>query len=130
MLHPADLNRVTCYCIHFVAPSEGKSVRQDVSGVRAADIDAAGVTDDASAFEALAAAMDFPSEHGRNWDAMDDMLTDMSWSPAPGYVLFVHNATLGWTQAGPSMGQLVESWLICAEKWSRTGVAFHLVFIW
>ena len=35
----------------------------------------------------LATALDFPAGSGRNWDAVSDRLSDLSWLPAPGYAL-------------------------------------------
>src|ERR1700728_3000482 len=42
--------------------------------------------------ERLARALDFPSYFGKNWDAVLDMVTDLSWNPAPGYVVLLKNA--------------------------------------
>lgn len=45
----------------------------------------------------LAGATRFPDEFGANWDALVDVLCDLSWQPAPGFVLLLRNAstTLG-----------------------------------
>lgn len=37
-------------------------------------------------------ALNFPSYFGGNWDAFLDMITDLSWTPAPGYVVLLRNA--------------------------------------
>ena len=34
---------------------------------------------------------DFPPAFGHNWDALADSLEDISWQPAPGYVVLVRN---------------------------------------
>lgn len=46
---------------------------------------------------ALAEATAFPDEFGANWDALVDILCDLSWKAAPGYVLILNNVspTLG-----------------------------------
>jgi len=36
-----------------------------------------------------AAALQFPYYFGHNWDAFEECLADLSWLPAPAYVLFV-----------------------------------------
>ena len=41
----------------------------------------------AEMFTALAAAFQFPDYFGRNWDAVYDCLTDLSWLSAAGFVL-------------------------------------------
>ena len=38
-------------------------------------------------FQELARVLHFPDYFGRNWDAVYDCLTDLSWLPAAGYVL-------------------------------------------
>jgi len=46
---------------------------------------------------ALASATEYPDEFGANWDALVDVLCDLSWRPALGYVLLLRNVspTLG-----------------------------------
>ena len=80
--------------------------------------------------DALAQAMQFPEYFERNWDALDECLRDMSWLPAKGYVLFLRDARRLWQQTSDVAGQLVETWLFAAEEWGRSGVPFHLVFVW
>lgn len=41
---------------------------------------------------ALARALDAPEWFGNNWDALADALGDLSWRPAPGYVLLLRDA--------------------------------------
>lgn len=44
------------------------------------------------ALERIAAALQFPDWFGGNWDALADCLNDLSWLPAPGYVLLLDHA--------------------------------------
>jgi len=39
----------------------------------------------------LAKALAFPDWFGGNWDALEDCLGDLSWHPAPGYVLLLEH---------------------------------------
>jgi Barstar (barnase inhibitor) len=41
----------------------------------------------------LARTIKAPGWFGHNWDALADALGDLSWSPAPGYVLLLRGAT-------------------------------------
>jgi RNAse (barnase) inhibitor barstar len=52
-------------------------------------IDLARVADKADLMERLQRALQFPAWFGRNWDALDDCLTDMSWHGEVGYVLLL-----------------------------------------
>ncbi|MEQ1838498.1 MAG: barstar family protein, partial [Candidatus Nitrotoga sp.] len=40
----------------------------------------------------LAQAIHAPDWFGGNWDAMADALSDISWQPAAGYILVLHNS--------------------------------------
>ena len=40
----------------------------------------------------VAKALAFPDWFGGNWDALEDCLEDLSWHPAPGYVLLLEHA--------------------------------------
>ncbi|MBB0245904.1 hypothetical protein FNQ90_17760 [Streptomyces alkaliphilus] len=44
----------------------------------------------------FAAAFDFPSGTGRNWDALSDLLTDLSWLPPARGRLMVAPTWSGW----------------------------------
>jgi hypothetical protein len=46
---------------------------------------------------ALARATKFPGDFGENWDALVDVLCDLSWCTAPGYVLLLRDVS-------PTMG--------------------------
>lgn len=61
------------------------------------EADLKGVKGKKNLLNALAAATAFPAEFGANWDALVDVLCDLSWRSAPGYVLLLRNVspTLG-----------------------------------
>jgi hypothetical protein len=45
-------------------------------------VDVGGAPDKAALLEAFGQALSFPSWVGRNWDALEDALRDLSWWPA------------------------------------------------
>ncbi len=47
----------------------------------------------------LARALGFPSYFGKNWDAFLDMVTDLSWNPASGYIVLLKNLLTGGQSA-------------------------------
>jgi len=72
------------------AETEETSIREaaaanglDYTAVRLQD-----VADKAGFLSAVATALHFPAYFGMNWDALHDCLTDLSWQPAAGYVLY------------------------------------------
>ena len=55
-------------------------------------IDLSGITDKAALMDRLQDALQFPEWFGRNWDALEDCLTDMSWRGEVGHVLLLDGA--------------------------------------
>jgi RNAse (barnase) inhibitor barstar len=49
------------------------------------------VKDKAGLLDQVAREMDLPDYFGRNWDALNDCLTDLSWRPAAGYVVLFND---------------------------------------
>src|ERR1017187_3309016 len=62
---------------------------------------------------AVAQAIHAPDWFGNNWDALADALGDISWKPAPGYVLLLRNGgeAMGWPAAdlGVATGILADT---------------------
>jgi RNAse (barnase) inhibitor barstar len=73
---------------------------------------------------AIAAALRFPDWFGRNWDALEDCLTDLSWLPADGYVLVFEQA-----RPGDEFGVLVDVLRSSAAHWAGRGKPFFALFV-
>jgi hypothetical protein len=75
-------------------------------------------------FDAIAEALSFPDWFGRNWDALEDCLTDLAWREASGHVLvfldFPHGAALD---------ELFDVLRSAAQHWASRQRAFFAVFI-
>jgi RNAse (barnase) inhibitor barstar len=69
-------------------------------GFACARIDLAGCRDKDELLARFALTLDFPAWFGGNWDALFDCLTDLSWRPAPGYLLVFEHAA-GLREAAP-----------------------------
>ncbi len=78
----------------------------------------------ATLLKGIAEALAFPDWFGENWDALEDCLTDLSWSGAPGHVLLFEGA-----RAGDDFGVLVDILQSAAEYWAGRGKPFFAVFI-
>jgi RNAse (barnase) inhibitor barstar len=50
------------------------------------------VRDKAAFLAAVSRALTFPAWFGHNWDALEDCLSDLSWRPAPGYLVTLSHA--------------------------------------
>jgi Barstar (barnase inhibitor) len=54
-------------------------------------VDLAGCTEKREFLARVARALGFPARFGPNWDGFADAVTDLSWRPAPGYVLILEH---------------------------------------
>ncbi len=77
-----------------LSPQEADRLAADLAAhhIQARVIDGARLAGKAELLQALAAAFDFPSYFGHNWDALIDVWSDLSWLPARGYVCVLLNA--------------------------------------
>jgi len=76
---------------------------------------------------AFAAALDFPAYFGRNWDALHDCLTDLSWRPARGYVLLLIGLEALSGRAGGELAPAARLLRDAAGFWRRRRVPFYVV---
>ena len=74
--------------------------------------------------ERIAAALGFPDWFGRNWDALEDCLTDLSWREGDGHVLLL----TGFTR-DDDFGILLDVLASSAESWAERRKPFFAVFI-
>jgi len=70
--------------------SDVRSAANEV-GFTVFDADLATVQSKSEFLAAVAQAIEAPEWFGKNWDALADALGDLSWKPAPGYVLVLRN---------------------------------------
>jgi hypothetical protein len=127
---PVDrLDRVDWSCVHFTSegPSEDELTERGIVLVR---LHAHEIGDEGELMDELAIGFSFPGYFGRNWDAVDECLRDLSWLPGDGYVLVVVDAEPLWRRNPRMPAKLMRSWLLCAEHWARRETPFHLVFEW
>lgn len=87
-------------------------------------IDLAGITSKDRFLAAVAQALGFPDWFGRNWDALEDCLTDMSWQPAGGYVLILAHADDFHMADEDSFALALRILQTAAEFWREDGIPF------
>ncbi len=94
--------------------------------LRLARISLAGARDKETVLDALSLALGFPDWFGRNWDALEDCLADLSWRPAAGHVLLLERfEALGQDERGILTDVLRAS----AQSWAGRGHSFFAVFV-
>jgi len=96
------------------------------SGLRVARIGLEGAADKAALMERVARALEFPQWFGRNWDALEDCLTDLSWAKAEGHVLIVEGAG---DLPKDDLGVFTDVLQSAAAYWSERGRPFFVVFV-
>jgi RNAse (barnase) inhibitor barstar len=75
----------------------------------------------------VAKALDFPEWFGGNWDALEDCLGDLSWHPAPGYLLLLEHAKhfgAGHKQEFVTAVEVLEG---VAQYWQEQGKPFWAI---
>jgi RNAse (barnase) inhibitor barstar len=87
-------------------------------------VDLAGCTDKADLMARLAKAGGFPDGFGANWDALSDVLRDLSWRPAPGYAWVIENAAQWRAAHDGDFDTLLDIFNEAAFDWARADVAF------
>lgn len=96
-------------------------------GLAVARIDLADCRDKAEALQRLASALHFPDWFGGNWDALADSLDDLSWWPAPGYLVVVEHFD-DWQLAQPDdVDTLLDIFDTVALQWSDREIPFWLM---
>jgi hypothetical protein len=96
------------------------------AGLRVVRIDLAGAAGKDALMERIAAALEFPKWFGRNWDALEDCLADLSWSKAAGHVLLFDGAA---DLAADDRGILLDILASAAASWAQRGQSFFAVFL-
>ena len=72
-----------------------ESVRHaaEKAGMHFAYVDGKEVSDKSSFIQATGAALEFPGYSGKNWDAFEESMNDLSWAPSDnGYVILIDKA--------------------------------------
>jgi len=96
------------------------------SALRIARVGLAGAAGKEALMERIASALVFPQWFGGNWDALEDCLTDLSWSSAAGHVLLIEDAG---ELPGDERGILVDILASAAAWWADRGRPFFAVFV-
>ncbi len=89
-------------------------------------IELAGASGKAQLMERIARALEFPQWFGGNWDALEDCLSDLSWSKAAGHVLLIENAG---GLPGDERGILADVLASAAASWAERERPFFAVFV-
>jgi RNAse (barnase) inhibitor barstar len=86
-----------------------------------------GVTTKEQFLKKLARELDFPSYFGMNWDALSDLLTDLSWRPAGGYVVFFSSFQSLPENMAAEISLIKDIFASSAGYWKQKKVPFFVI---
>jgi len=121
-----DVNEAGVYCLNCPLDELHAAVMQ--AGFVLFDADLASVHGKGELLADVALAISAPDWFGHNFDALADALGDLSWQPAPGYVLLLRNGdeTLGLTTTDHDIA--TEIFADTVSFWKLQGKAFWVFF--
>lgn len=93
-------------------------------GFPLAHIDLAQARDKEDLLAALTIALRLPDWFGHNWDALADCLCDLSWKPAPGYLIYIEGYDALRATHPADFATLIEIFAEAADHWREMGVPF------
>ena len=96
------------------------------SALQIVRIDLAGATGRDALMVRIAQALRFPQWFGGNWDALEDCLSDLSWSNAGGHVLLIEGAA---ELSGDERGIFIDILASAAAWWAERRRPFFAVFL-
>lgn len=67
-----------------------------------------------------AMALHFPDYFGKNWDAFEECITDMSWAEADGYVIYFDHTDGFHKHHAAELDTLVEIFQDAVDEWDET----------
>lgn len=116
-VHEAGVYRLNCTQDDLRGAVKG-------AGFALFDIDLSEAHGKGALLAAVAQAIAAPEWFGNNWDALADALGDLSWHPAPGYVLLLRDASLAAADEESLTNILLET----VAYWETQGKAFWVFF--
>jgi hypothetical protein len=104
--------------------SIGLAARAAAAGWLSFYLDGTQITSKAALLDSIGRAADLPAYSGRNWDALEESLRDLSWAPARGYVLLWDHARLLAQSEPAAFATAVSILRSAADEWARQGIPF------
>lgn len=98
----------------------------NLGGWRHFAIDLRGVSNKIQFLGKCALVMSFPTYAGRNWDAFEECVNDLSWAPAPGYLLLLDRARRFATNDPESWHTALDILRDASAQWQSRGVTFSV----
>jgi RNAse (barnase) inhibitor barstar len=98
------------------------------AGLMVIRIDLKGLASKAGILGRVARALDFPDWFGKNWDALNDCLTDLSWLDGRGWVIIFENSKHLAARKPQVFHSAVEVFQAANDYWRQAGKPFWVLF--
>ena len=123
----------------WVVTTKKPVTKQDIpKDVLLLELNATLMTNLEDLYREFAAVFKFPDYFGKNFNALDECITDLEWLPADGYLLVIKNAEAllhkeshdvleGLLSILVNAGEEWSTPIVQGEAWDREGVPFHTI---
>ncbi len=98
------------------------------AGLKVLRLDLEGCSDKRTLLMRMGTQLDFPANWGRNWDALSDVLRDLSWLPANGYALLFSEADDLRQASQSDFDTLLDVLSEASASWAEDKVPFWAFF--
>ncbi|HUJ85986.1 MAG TPA: barstar family protein [Burkholderiales bacterium] len=94
-----------------------------------ARIDLSATSDKEQLLAQFASSLAFPHWFGRNWDALEDCLSDLAWRGGDGHVLLIGGFDELRASRPDDFGVLLDILASSAQYWRERGKPFFVAFV-
>jgi RNAse (barnase) inhibitor barstar len=98
------------------------------AGLTVIKIDLQRIASKAGLLGRAARALNFPGWFGKNWDALHDCLTDLSWLESRGWVIIFENSQDLASRKPQVFHSAVEVFQLANDYWRQAGKPFWVLF--
>ena len=121
----ANAKRSGVYCL--TGKTDGMERAAKAAGLSVLKLDAGRARGKNGLLGLLAKAFKFPAHFGRNWDALHDSLTDLSWLNAKGWLVLITNGKSFAERHKEDFATAIEVLGAAAEHWRDTNKPFWVM---
>ena len=107
------------------ASLETLQAEADEAGWRLFHLDGSAIHDKAGFLAAAKRAFDMPAYAGKNWDALEEAINDLSWVPAAGYAVVYDDAGNLDDHDPAAFATAVDILNTAAQNWQQEGKPFY-----
>ena len=126
--------------VHLVVLDRGERPESALavpSGFAARTIDGRRARTKNGLLSELARMLEFPAGSGRNWDALEELLADLEWLPAKGYLIVVTDADQLLADDSEGYDTFIQIAKEVAKEWAiprqgaaaRSAMPFHVCLL-